>query len=77
MSPYASGAMIKDIVNEALIVAIRHGRDFVTWPDVIEARVFKVHGMPDGMAATKLEQYETASTRRRTPSPRTCCAGAT
>jgi cell division protease FtsH len=60
MSPYASGAMIKDIVNEALIVAIRHGRDFVTWPDVIEARVFKVHGMPDGMAATKLEQYETA-----------------
>jgi ATP-dependent Zn protease len=60
MSPYASGAMIKDIVNESLIVAIRHGRDFVTWPDVIEARVFKVHGMPDGMASTKLEQYETA-----------------
>ncbi len=60
MSPYASGAMVKDIVNEALIVAIRHGRDFVTWPDLIEARVFKVHGMPDGMAATKLEQYETA-----------------
>jgi ATP-dependent Zn protease len=60
MSPYASGAMIKDIVNESLIVAIRHGRDFITWPDVIEARVFKVHGMPDGMAATRLEQYETA-----------------
>ena len=60
MSPYASGAMVKDIVNEALIVAIRHGRDFVTWPDLIEARVFKVHGMPDGMAATRLEQYETA-----------------
>ena len=60
MSPYASGAMIKDIVNESLIVAIRHGRDYVTWPDVIEARVFKVHGMPDGMAATRLEQYETS-----------------
>ena len=60
MSPYASGAMIKDIVNESLIVAIRHQRDYVTWPDVIEARVFKVHGMPDGMAATSLEQYETA-----------------
>jgi cell division protease FtsH len=60
MSPYASGAMIKDIVNESLIVAVRHGRDYITWPDVIEARVFKVHGMPDGMAATKLEQYETA-----------------
>jgi ATP-dependent Zn protease len=60
MSPRASGAMIKDIVNEALIVAIRHGRDYVTWPDVIGARVFKVHGMPDGLAATSLEQYETA-----------------
>ncbi len=60
MSPYASGAMIKDIVNESLIVAIRHGRDYVTWPDVIEARIFKVHGMPDGMAATRLEQYETS-----------------
>jgi ATP-dependent Zn protease len=60
MSPYASGAMIKDIVNESLIVAIRRGRDYVTWPDVIEARIFKVHGMPDGMAATRLEQYETS-----------------
>jgi ATP-dependent Zn protease len=60
MSPRASGAMIKDIVNESLIVAIRHERDYVTWPDVIEARVFKVHGMPDGLAATSLEQYETS-----------------
>src|SRR3954453_23239107 len=59
MSPFASGAMIKDMVNESLIVAIRHGRDYITWPDVIEARVFKVHGMPDGMAAPRLEQYET------------------
>ena len=29
MSPYATGATIKDIVNEALIVAIRDGRDTV------------------------------------------------
>ena len=29
MSPYATGATIKDVVNEALIVAIRDGRDTV------------------------------------------------
>ncbi len=60
MSPRASGAVIKDIVNEALIVATRKGRDYVTWPDVLEARVFKIHGMADGVAATQLEQHETA-----------------
>ena len=27
ISPYATGAIIKDIVNEALIVAMRDGRD--------------------------------------------------
>jgi len=60
MSPHASGAVIKDIVNEALIVAIRNGRDTVTWPDVLEAKAFKVHGLADGPAAMELEQLETA-----------------
>ncbi len=60
MSPHASGAMIKDIVNESLIVAIRNGRDTVTWPDVLEAKAFKVHGLADGVAPTELEQHETA-----------------
>ncbi|MCC6436435.1 MAG: AAA family ATPase [Acidimicrobiales bacterium] len=60
MSPRASGASIKDIVNESLIVAIRKGRDTVTWPDVLEAKTFKMHGMADGVAATELEQHETA-----------------
>ncbi len=60
MSPRATGASIKDIVNESLIVAIRDGRDTVTWPDVLEAKTFKLWGMADGVAATELEQHETA-----------------
>jgi len=60
MSPHASGAVIKDIVNESLIVAIRNGRDTVTWPDVLEAKAFKVHGLADGPASMELEQVQTA-----------------
>lgn len=60
MSPHASGAVIKDIVNESLIVAIRNGRDTVSWPDVLEAKAFKVHGLADGPASMELEQLQTA-----------------
>ncbi len=60
MSPHASGAVIKDIVNESLIVAIRGGRDTVSWPDVLEAKAFKVHGLADGPASMELEQLQTA-----------------
>ena len=31
ITPYATGATIKDLVNEALIIAIRDGRDIITW----------------------------------------------
>src|SRR5439155_16773083 len=31
ITPYATGATIKDLVNEALIQAIRSGRDAITW----------------------------------------------
>ncbi len=60
ITPWGTGAVIKDIVNESLVVAIRKGRDYVTWPDVLEARTFKTHGLSDGPAATVLEQWETA-----------------
>lgn len=59
-TPSGSGALIKDMVNEALIVATRAGRDFVTFADVLEARTFKVHGLSDGTASTELERWETA-----------------
>jgi cell division protease FtsH len=60
ISPRISGAATKDIVNESLIAALKKGRDYITWPDVIEARVFKVYGMSDGVASTRLQQYEVA-----------------
>lgn len=59
-TPSGSGALIKDMVNEALIVATRSGRDFVTFADMLEARTFKVHGLSDGTASTELERWETA-----------------
>jgi ATP-dependent Zn protease len=47
ISPYATGATIKDTVNEALVFAIRDGRDTITWPDVLRAKHEKTHGVPD------------------------------
>src|SRR6202035_4988399 len=41
ITPYATGATIKDLVNEALITAIRNGRDVITWQDVIRAKQLK------------------------------------
>jgi cell division protease FtsH len=41
ITPYATGATIKDLVNEALITAIRDGRDTITWPDVVKAKQLK------------------------------------
>jgi len=60
MSPRASGAVIKDIVNESLIVAMGKGHDTVTWSDVIQARVFKIHGAPDGQSYSSLERHQVA-----------------
>src|SRR5581483_1988521 len=36
ISPYATGASIKDMVNEALVLAIRDGRETVSWLDVLK-----------------------------------------
>ncbi len=44
ITPYATGATIKDLVNEALIVAIRDGRDEIGWTDVIRAKHLKTLG---------------------------------
>ncbi len=60
MSAYSSGAVIKDVVNESLIVALRAGRDTVTWQDVLEARALKVHGMPDEVHPMALERHAVA-----------------
>jgi ATP-dependent Zn protease len=45
MTPYATGATIKDLVNEALINAIQAGRDTITWTDVLDAKHLKSLGL--------------------------------
>ena len=41
MTPGTTGASIKDLVNEAVLVAMRDGRRTVTWPDVLQARYLR------------------------------------
>lgn len=60
MSRKVSGAQVKDIVNEALISAMKSGRSHVTWPDLMSARFDKVYGVSDGTAVSTLERYETS-----------------
>ncbi|MDT7553914.1 MAG: cell division protease FtsH, partial [Pseudonocardiales bacterium] len=47
ITPYATGATIKDLVNEALIITIRDGREIITWKDVIRAKQLKDLGPPE------------------------------
>ncbi len=60
MTPYATGATIKDMVNEALIIAIREGRDVVTYQDVIKAKQFKELGPPEDVEYIERERHATA-----------------
>lgn len=46
-TPYYSGAKIKDIVNEALIIAIRDDRQAITFDDIWKAKVHKELGPSD------------------------------
>ncbi|MEM9133794.1 MAG: AAA family ATPase, partial [Actinomycetota bacterium] len=60
ISPYATGATIKDLVNESLIVAIRDGRDAVTWADVIRAKHLKRLGPSEGFEYVERERHAVA-----------------
>jgi hypothetical protein len=60
ITPYATGATIKDLVNEALIVAIRSGREVITWPDVIKAKQLKDLGPPEDVEYIERERHATA-----------------
>ncbi len=60
ISPYATGATIKDSVNEALVIAIRDGRDAVTYADLIKAKSLKDHGLPDGFNYVDRERHSLA-----------------
>ncbi len=60
ITPYATGATIKDLVNEALITAIRAGRDVITWGDVIRAKQLKELGPPEDVEYIERERHAVA-----------------
>ena len=60
ITPYATGATIKDMVNEALIIAIRDGRDVITYQDVIRAKQLKELGPPEDVEYIERERHAVA-----------------
>ena len=60
ITPYATGATIKDMVNEALITAVRDGRDVITWKDIIRAKQLKDLGLPEDVEYVDRERHATA-----------------
>jgi cell division protease FtsH len=60
ITPYATGATIKDLVNEALITAIRDGREVIAWKDVIRAKQLKELGPPEDVEYIERERHAVA-----------------
>jgi SpoVK/Ycf46/Vps4 family AAA+-type ATPase len=60
ITPYATGASMKDLVNEALINAIREGRDLITWRDVVHAKHLKALGPPEDVEYIERERHAVA-----------------
>jgi cell division protease FtsH len=60
ITPYATGATIKDMVNEALITAIRAGRDVITWRDITRAKQLKELGPPEDVEYIERERHAVA-----------------
>ena len=60
ITPYATGATIKDLVNESLIMAIRNSRSSVTWSDVLKAKQLKQLGPSEDVEYIERERHATA-----------------
>ncbi|MEV0583312.1 AAA family ATPase [Nonomuraea sp. NPDC050310] len=60
ITPYATGATIKDLVNESLITAIRDGREVITWGDVLKAKRLKQLGPPEDVEYIERERHAVA-----------------
>jgi cell division protease FtsH len=60
ITPYATGASIKDLVNESLINAIREGREAITWRDVVKAKQLKDLGPPEDVEYIERERHSVA-----------------
>jgi ATP-dependent Zn protease len=60
MSPPRTGAEIKDVVNEALIHALKRGVAKVEWNDIIHARYIRQTGLPEGFVYVDWERHAVA-----------------
>jgi ATP-dependent Zn protease len=60
ITPYATGATMKDLVNEALIVAIREGHERIQWEHVIKAKQLKDLGPPEDVEYIERERHAVA-----------------
>jgi ATP-dependent Zn protease len=60
ITPYATGATMKDLVNEALIVALRDDREVITWNDVLKAKLLKSVGPSEGVEYIERERHAVA-----------------
>jgi cell division protease FtsH len=60
ITPYGTGATMKDLVNEALIYSIREGREVITWEDVIKAKHLKELGPPEDVEYIERERHAIA-----------------
>ena len=60
ITPYATGATIKDTINESLIMAIREGRTSITWTDVIKAKQLKELGPSEDVEYIERERHAVA-----------------
>ncbi len=60
ITPYATGATIKDLVNESLIVALRDGRTTIEWADVLRAKLAKSVGPSEGVEYIERERHAVA-----------------
>ena len=60
ITPYYSGASIKDLINEGLIIVVRAGRDAIEWPDVWRAKSLKELGPPEDVDYIQRERHAVA-----------------
>jgi ATP-dependent Zn protease len=60
MTPAGTGASIKDLVNEALIVTIRDGRDVITYQDMLKAKRMKSLGPTEDVEYIQRERHAVA-----------------
>ncbi|MGH8948104.1 MAG: hypothetical protein ACRDXF_04520, partial [Acidimicrobiia bacterium] len=60
VTPMYSGAKIKDMVNEALIIAVRDDRESIEWKDIWKAKSLKELGPPEDVDYIQRERHAVA-----------------